>query len=135
MWQNAGIVRTHEAGLNNAFRVIDDITLISRNLRVYSTKDGYELRNSIIAAQIVQLVRFLFLGPTGVGKQNYQKALAEGLFGDENAMISVDMSEYMEPHSISKLIGSPPGYVGFDEGGQLTEKIRRNHILLFYLMR
>ncbi len=68
---------------------------------------------------------FLFLGPTGVGKTELSKALAESLFGDENAMIRVDMSEYMEPHSVSKLIGSPPGYVGFDEGGQLTEKIRR----------
>ena len=68
---------------------------------------------------------FLFLGPTGVGKTELSKALAQCLFGDENAMIRVDMSEYMEPHSISKLIGSPPGYVGFDEGGQLTEKIRR----------
>ena len=68
---------------------------------------------------------FLFLGPTGVGKTELSKALAEALFGDENAMIRVDMSEYMEPHSVSKLIGSPPGYVGFDEGGQLTEKIRR----------
>ncbi len=68
---------------------------------------------------------FLFLGPTGVGKTELSKALAEVLFGDENSMIRIDMSEYMEPHSVSKLIGSPPGYVGFDEGGQLTEKIRR----------
>ena len=68
---------------------------------------------------------FLFLGPTGVGKTELSKALAECLFGDENAMIRIDMSEFMEPHSVSKLIGSPPGYVGFDEGGQLTEKIRR----------
>ncbi len=68
---------------------------------------------------------FLFLGPTGVGKTELSKALAESLFGDENSMIRIDMSEYMESHSISKLIGSPPGYVGFDEAGQLTEKIRR----------
>ena len=68
---------------------------------------------------------FLFLGPTGVGKTELSKALAEGLFGDENSLIRIDMSEYMEPHSVSKLIGSPPGYVGFEEGGQLTEKIRR----------
>ena len=68
---------------------------------------------------------FIFLGPTGVGKTELSKALAEVLFGDENAMIRIDMSEYMEPHSVSKLIGSPPGYVGFDEGGQLTEKVRR----------
>jgi ATP-dependent Clp protease ATP-binding subunit ClpC len=68
---------------------------------------------------------FIFLGPTGVGKTELSKALAEALFGDENAMIRIDMSEYMEAHSVSKLIGSPPGYVGFDEGGQLTEKVRR----------
>ncbi len=68
---------------------------------------------------------FLFLGPTGVGKTELCKALAEAMFGDEGAMIRVDMSEYMEKHTVSKLIGSPPGYVGFDEGGQLTEKVRR----------
>ncbi|MCI9321693.1 MAG: ATP-dependent Clp protease ATP-binding subunit [Lachnospiraceae bacterium] len=69
---------------------------------------------------------FLFLGPTGVGKTELSKALAEAMFGSENAMIRVDMSEYMEGHSVSKMIGSPPGYVGFDEGGQLSEKVRRN---------
>ena len=68
---------------------------------------------------------FLFLGPTGVGKTELCRALAEALFGDENAMIRVDMTEYMEKHTVSKLIGSPPGYVGFEEGGQLTEKVRR----------
>ena len=69
---------------------------------------------------------FLFLGPTGVGKTELSKALAETVFGSEQAMIRVDMSEYMEKHSVSKLIGSPPGYVGYEEGGQLSEKIRRN---------
>ena len=69
---------------------------------------------------------FLFLGPTGVGKTELTKALAEAMFGSENALIRVDMSEYMEGHSVSKMIGSPPGYVGFDEGGQLSEKVRRN---------
>ncbi len=69
---------------------------------------------------------FIFLGPTGVGKTELSKALAEVMFGDENAMIRIDMSEYMEKHSTSKMIGSPPGYVGYDEGGQLTEKIRRH---------
>ena len=75
---------------------------------------------------------FLFLGPTGVGKTELSKALAEALFGNESAMIRVDMSEYMEPH-VAKLIGSPPGYVGYDEGGQLTEKIRRKpySVILF----
>ena len=69
---------------------------------------------------------FLFLGPTGVGKTELSKALAEAMFGSENALIRIDMSEYMEGHSVSKLIGSPPGYVGFDEGGQLSEKVLRN---------
>ena len=76
---------------------------------------------------------FLFLGPTGVGKTELSKALAEALFGNEDAMIRVDMSEFMEPHSVAKLIGSPPGYVGYDDGGQLTEKIRRKpySVILF----
>ena len=76
---------------------------------------------------------FLLLGPTGVGKTELSKALAEAVFGSEDAMIRVDMSEYMEKHSVSKLIGSPPGYVGYEEGGQLSEKVRRNpySVLLF----
>lgn len=76
---------------------------------------------------------FLFLGPTGVGKTELSKALAEAMFGSENSMIRVDMSEYMEKHSVSKMIGSPPGYVGYDEGGQLSEKVRRNpySVILF----
>ncbi len=76
---------------------------------------------------------FLFLGPTGVGKTELCKALAEAMFGTENALIRVDMSEYMEKHSVSKMIGSPPGYVGYDEGGQLSEKVRRNpySVILF----
>ncbi len=76
---------------------------------------------------------FLFCGPTGVGKTEVTKALAEAMFGDENAMIRLDMSEFMEKHTVSKLIGSPPGYVGFDEGGQLTEKVRRKpySVILF----
>lgn len=76
---------------------------------------------------------FLFLGPTGVGKTELSKALAEAVFGDEDAMIRIDMSEFMEKHTVSKLIGSPPGYVGYDEGGQLTEKVRRKpySVILF----
>lgn len=76
---------------------------------------------------------FLFLGPTGVGKTELSKALSEAMFGTENALIRVDMSEYMEKHSVSKIIGSPPGYVGYDEGGQLSEKVRRNpySVILF----
>ncbi len=76
---------------------------------------------------------FIFLGPTGVGKTELSKALAEVMFGDENAMIRIDMSEYMEKHTVSRLIGSPPGYVGYDEGGQLTDKVRRRpySVILF----
>ena len=76
---------------------------------------------------------FLFLGPTGVGKTELSKALAEILFEDEKSMVRLDMSEYMESHSVSKMIGSPPGYIGFDNGGQLTEKIRRKpySVILF----
>ncbi len=76
---------------------------------------------------------FIFLGPTGVGKTELSKALSEALFGDEDALIRIDMSEYMEKHSVSKMVGSPPGYVGFEEGGQLTEKVRRKpySVILF----
>jgi len=76
---------------------------------------------------------FIFLGPTGVGKTELAKALAEAMFGDENSMIRIDMSEYMEKHTVSRLVGSPPGYVGYEEGGQLTEKVRRKpySVLLF----
>ncbi|MDW7671125.1 MAG: ATP-dependent Clp protease ATP-binding subunit [Bacillota bacterium] len=76
---------------------------------------------------------FIFLGPTGVGKTELSRALAEAIFGDEQSMIRIDMSEYMEKHTVSKLIGSPPGYVGYDEGGQLTEKVRRKpySVILF----
>ena len=68
---------------------------------------------------------FIFLGPSGVGKTETAKTLAEFLFGDESSMIQLDMSEYMEKHTVSRLVGSPPGYVGYDEGGQLTEAVRR----------
>ena len=76
---------------------------------------------------------FIFLGPTGVGKTELSKALAEAMFGEEDAMIRIDMSEYMEKHTVSRLVGSPPGYVGYDEGGQLTEKVRRKpySVILF----
>ncbi len=76
---------------------------------------------------------FIFLGPTGVGKTELCKALAEAIFGDEDAMLRLDMSEYMEKHTVSRLVGSPPGYIGFDQGGQLTEKVRRKpySVILF----
>ena len=78
---------------------------------------------------------FLFLGPTGVGKTELSKALAEALFGNDESMIRIDMSEYMEKHSVSKLIGSPPGYVGHEDGGQLSEKVRRHPYSVVSLTR
>jgi ATP-dependent Clp protease ATP-binding subunit ClpB len=78
-----------------------------------------------VAGSQQPLGSFLFLGPTGVGKTELAKALAEFLFDNEQALIRIDMSEYMEKHSVSRLIGAPPGYVGYDEGGQLTEAVRR----------
>src|SRR5690606_27837 len=83
------------------------------------SRAGLKKRNRPIAS-------FLFVGPTGVGKTELAKTLAYELFGSKDAMIRLDMSEYMEKHSVSKLIGSPPGYVGYEEAGQLTEKVRRN---------
>ena len=78
---------------------------------------------------------FLFLGPTGVGKTELARALAEFLFDDEQAIVSIDMSEFMEKHSVSRLIGAPPGYVGYEEGGYLTEAVREDHILSSSSMR
>ena len=78
---------------------------------------------------------FIFAGPTGVGKTLLAKALAEFMFGDEDALIQIDMSEYMEKHNVSRLIGAPPGYVGYEEGGQLTEKIRRRPYAVVLLGR
>ena len=78
---------------------------------------------------------FIFLGPTGVGKTELCKTLAEAMFGDENAMIRLDMSEYMEKHTVSRLVGSPPGYVGYDEGGQLTEKCTPQTLFGYLLTR
>lgn len=78
---------------------------------------------------------FMFLGPTGVGKTEVAKALAEQLFDDERHIVRIDMSEYMEKHSVARLIGAPPGYVGYDEGGQLTEQFVVIHIVLSYLMK
>ncbi|PGE38346.1 AAA family ATPase, partial [Bacillus cereus] len=76
---------------------------------------------------------FLFLGPTGVGQTELAKALAENLFDSEEHMVRIDMSEYMEKHSVSRLVGAPPGYVGYDEGGQLTEAVRRNPYTIILL--
>lgn len=99
--------------------------IIGQDEAIFSISNAIRRSRAGISEETRPIGSFIFLGPTGVGKTELAKALAEFLFNDENAMIRVDMSELMERHSIAKLIGSPPGYVGFDEGGQLTEKIRR----------
>lgn len=103
------------------------------SMRVIGQVDAIKKISSVLkrarldlSSELKPLASFLFLGPTGVGKTHTAKEIAKNLFGSEDALIQVDMSEYMEQHSVSKLIGSPPGYVGFQEGGQLTEKIRRH---------
>ena len=111
---------------------IEDIDKVL-SMRVVGQEDAIKKISSVLkrarldlSSELKPLASFLFLGPTGVGKTHTAKEIAKNLFGSENALIQVDMSEYMEQHSVSKLIGSPPGYVGFQEGGQLTEKIRRH---------
>lgn len=110
------LVRAEESLKNRVVGQDEAISAVSNALRRSRAGIGEENR---------PIGSFIFLGPTGVGKTELAKALAEFLFNDENAMIRVDMSEYMEAHSIAKMIGSPPGYVGHEEGGQLTEKVRR----------
>lgn len=99
--------------------------VIGQNEAVKAVSNALRRSRAGIGEEKKPIGSFLFLGPTGVGKTELARALAETLFDDENAMVRVDMSEYMEKHAISRMIGSPPGYVGYDEGGQLTEKIRR----------
>ena len=100
--------------------------IVSQNVAVDAIAKAIKRGSAGIRNPKRPIGSFLFLGPTGVGKTELSKALSEAVFGSEDALIRVDMSEYMEKHSVSKLIGSPPGYVGFDEGGQLSEKVRRN---------
>ncbi|MFW5890791.1 MAG: AAA family ATPase, partial [bacterium] len=107
--------------------------IIGQNLAVKSVSNAIRRGRAGLKEDNRPIGSFLFLGPTGVGKTKLAKALAEYLFDDENRIIRLDMSEYMEKHSVSKIIGSPPGYIGFEEGGQLTEKIKRNpySVILF----
>src|SRR2546425_5220835 len=109
--------RARELGLADAGRAEED-ERAGRPLRILDARAGIKDPKRPTGS-------FIFLGPSGVGKTELARTLAEFLFGDEDAMIQVDMSEYMEKHSVSRLVGSPPGYIGYDEGGQLTEAVRR----------
>ncbi|MBL7309204.1 AAA family ATPase, partial [Escherichia coli] len=99
--------------------------VIGQEEAVKAVSDAVRLARAGLREGRRPIATFLFLGPTGVGKTELAKALAETVFGDEDALIRLDMSEYMERHAVSRLIGAPPGYVGYEEGGQLTERVRR----------
>jgi ATP-dependent Clp protease ATP-binding subunit ClpB len=126
-WTGIPVERMLEAEAKKLARMEDEIheRIVDQQEAVRAVSNAIRRSRAGVAEENRPMGTFLFLGPTGVGKTELTRALAQFLFDDENAMIRMDMSEYMEKHAVSKLIGSPPGYVGYEEGGQLTEKIRR----------
>jgi ATP-dependent Clp protease ATP-binding subunit ClpB len=126
-WTGIPVTRLLEEEAKKLERMEEEIhkRIVDQDEAINAIANAIRRARAGISEEKRPLGSFLFLGPTGVGKTETAKALAEFLFNDENAMIRLDMSEYMEEHSIAKMIGSPPGYVGYEEGGQLTEKIRR----------
>ena len=136
-WTGIPVAKLNESERSKTLHLGDEL-----HRRVIGQDEGVELVTEAIIRSKAGIKdptkpigSFLFLGPTGVGKTELAKALAQSLFDDENNMVRIDMSEYMEKYSVSRLIGAPPGYVGYDEGGQLTEQSEENRILLYYLMR
>jgi ATP-dependent Clp protease ATP-binding subunit ClpB len=127
LWTGIPATNLLEEEARKLVRMEDSISrrVIGQNQAIEAISNAIRRSRAGIAEENKPLGSFIFLGPTGVGKTETAKALAEFLFNDENALIRLDMSEYMERHSVSKMIGSPPGYVGYEEAGQLTEKIRR----------
>ena len=126
-WTGIPVAKLNESERNKTLHLADEL-----HKRVIGQDEGVELVTEAIIRSKAGIKdpskpigSFLFLGPTGVGKTELAKALAQSLFDDENNMVRIDMSEYMEKYSVSRLIGAPPGYVGYDEGGQLTEAVRR----------
>jgi ATP-dependent Clp protease ATP-binding subunit ClpC len=127
-WTGIPISSLHEEEMSKLLRMEEELhkRLISQERAISALSKAIRRSRAGLKSPRRPVGSFLFLGPTGVGKTEMAKSLAAFLFGSENAMIRLDMSEYMEKHSVSKLIGSPPGYVGHEEGGQLTEKVKRN---------
>src|SRR5881296_27916 len=127
-WTGIPISSLHEEEMSKLLRMEEELhkRLISQDKAISALSKAIRRSRAGLKSPRRPVGSFLFLGPTGVGKTEMAKSLAAFLFGSENAMIRLDMSEYMEKHSVSKLIGSPPGYVGHEEGGQLTEKVKRN---------
>jgi ATP-dependent Clp protease ATP-binding subunit ClpC len=127
-WTGIPISSLHEEEMSKLLRMEEELhkRLISQDRAITALSKAIRRSRAGLKSPKRPVGSFLFLGPTGVGKTEMARSLAAFLFGSENAMIRLDMSEYMEKHSVSKLIGSPPGYVGHEEGGQLTEKVKRN---------
>src|SRR5437899_10102818 len=128
MWTGIPVFKLTEAETQKLMRMEDEL-----HKRVIGQHPAIEVISKAIRRSRAGLKdpkrptgSFIFLGPSGVGKTELARMLAEFLFGDDDAMIRIDMSEYMEKHAVSRLVGSPPGYIGYDEGGQLTEAVRRN---------
>ena len=117
-WTGIPVAKLNESERSKTLHLADELHVTKVTEAIIRSKAGIKDPSKPIGS-------FLFLGPTGVGKTELAKALAESLFDDENNMVRIDMSEYMEKYSVSRLIGAPPGYVGYDEGGQLTEAVRR----------
>jgi ATP-dependent Clp protease ATP-binding subunit ClpC len=127
-WTGIPMSSLHEEEMSKLLRMEEELhkRLVSQNKAISALSKAIRRSRAGLKSPKRPVGSFLFLGPTGVGKTEMARSLAAFLFGSENAMIRLDMSEYMEKHSVSKLIGSPPGYVGYEEGGQLTERIKRN---------
>ncbi len=127
-WTGIPVSSIHEEEMSKLLRMEEELhkRLISQDRAISALSKAIRRSRAGLKSPKRPVGSFLFLGPTGVGKTEMARSLATFLFGSENAMIRLDMSEYMEKHSVSKLIGSPPGYVGYEEGGQLTEKVKRN---------
>jgi ATP-dependent Clp protease ATP-binding subunit ClpB len=126
-WTGIPVNRMLESETQKLAKLEDELhkRLVNQNEAVKAVANALRRSRAGIGEEKKPIGSFLFLGPTGVGKTELAKALAEVMFNDENAIVRIDMSEYMEKHTVSRMIGSPPGYVGYDDGGQLTEKIRR----------
>jgi ATP-dependent Clp protease ATP-binding subunit ClpC len=127
-WTGIPVSSIHEEEMSKLLRMEEELhkRLISQDKAIGALSKAIRRSRAGLKSPKRPVGSFLFLGPTGVGKTEMARSLAAFLFGSENAMIRLDMSEYMEKHSVSKLIGSPPGYIGYEEGGQLTEKVKRN---------
>ena len=127
MWTGIPVFKLTEAESQKLIRMEDELhkRVIGQNLAIQAVSKAIRRSRAGLKDPKRPTGSFIFLGPSGVGKTELARTLAEFLFGDEDAMVRIDMSEYMEKHSVSRLVGSPPGYIGYDEGGQLTEAVRR----------